>query len=126
MRRGVALTVAAAATTALAVLHALFGLSNFGLAADDDETLSVPLGEGILAFVAAISLAGAAAWLARRRVRRASLIALAGTAPLPIFFAFTVPEHSGWQFLFASLVTPFVSGATALACRRRDRERADA
>ena len=126
MGHRVRLTVAAAATAGLAIFHALFGLSNFGLAADDDEALSVPLGEGILAFVAAIALAAAAAWLARRRVCRASLIALAGTAPLPIFFAFTVPEHSGWQFLFASLVTPLVSGAIALACRRRNRERADA
>ena len=99
----------------LAAFHLVFALTNFGLAAEDDTVLSAPLGEGVLAVVAAVALAAAAALLAKRRLYRAAVVALAGTAPLPVFFAFTVPEHSDPISLFLSLLVP--GAATALAAR---------
>ena len=111
--------VAGTLVAVLAAAHALFAASNFGLSQDEDDVLSVPLGEGILALVAALALALAALLLFRRRLFNASIVALAGTIPLPIFFAFTVPEHSGWIFLFASMVIPAVAAATAFLARQR-------
>jgi hypothetical protein len=112
-------TAAAGLVASVAAFHLVFALANFGLAGEEGEGLTVPLLEGVFSFIAAISLVGTAAWLVRRNLFRASVVALAGTAPLPIFFAFTVPEHSGWPFLFGSLVLPVVSGVTAFGSGRR-------
>ena len=71
-----------------------------------------------LLVVAALALAASAWLLATRRLLRASPVVLAGTVPLPIFFAFTVPEHSDPQFLLASLVVPAPAGAAVVAARR--------
>ena len=110
--------LAAISAAAVAAFHLLFALVNFGLASEDDAGLSVPLAEGVLSLVASIALATAAVLLFRRQPFRASVVALAGTSPLPVFFAFTVPEHSDWQFLFASLVVPAVAGVTAVGAAR--------
>jgi len=117
VRRGLTIVVGVL-TGVLAAGHLLFALANFGLAKDDEAVFSVPLGEGIVSLVAALALAVATLLLCRRRVFAASLAALSGTLPLPVFFAFTVPEHSGWVFLFASLVIPGMSAIAALAARR--------
>ena len=109
--------LAAALVGAVAAFHLLFALANFGLAGEE-AGLSVPLAEGVLSLLAAVALAAAAVLLFRRQLFRASVVALAGTLPLPVFFAFTVPEHSGWQFLFGSLVVPAVAGVTALGAAR--------
>ena len=108
-----AFTVAALVVAALAAGHMLFALANFGLADEEENGFSVALGEGVLSLLAAVALAAAAVLLFRRSLFRASAVALCGTAPLAIFFAFTVPEHSAWFFLFASLVVPVLSGVTA-------------
>ena len=97
---------AAVVVAALGASHAMFALANFGLAADEQEPLSVPLGEGLLALVAAVALVGAAVWLVRRSLFQASVLALAGTAPLAVFFAFTVPEHSGWGLSLIHISEP--------------------
>lgn len=112
--RGPIVVILAAAVTAVAAFHLLFALANFGLATEEEEALSVPLIEGLLSLLAAIGLAAAAVVLLKRGVFGASVVALAATAPLPIFFAFTVPRHSDWPFLFASLVLPLLSGAVVL------------
>ncbi|MDQ3669584.1 MAG: hypothetical protein M3377_04790 [Actinomycetota bacterium] len=112
-------TAAAGVTALVAAFHLLFALANFELAGEDDEGLIVPLLEGVFSFIAATSLVVAAVYLLRRSLFRASVVVLAGTVPLPIFFAFTVPEHSGWPFLFASFVLPVVSGVTAVGSGRR-------
>ena len=117
MRRSL-LVVAAVVIAGLAAFHLVFALTNFGLAAEDEAALSAALGEGVLALVAALALAAAAWFLATRRVARAAVVALAGTVPLPIFFAFTVTEHSDPQFLVASLVVPAVAAVTVVAARR--------
>jgi hypothetical protein len=105
----------------VAALHLLLALANFGLASEEEAALSVPLVEGALSLVAAIALAAAAVLLFRGRLFRGCVVALAGTASLPILFAFTVPEHSDRLFLFASLVVPLLSAATAFVSGRRRR-----
>ena len=119
MKRRLALVVAAVSVAVLAAGHLFFALANFGLASEEETRVSVPLVEGIFSLAAAIALGTAALLLFRRSVFRASVVALCGTAPLVILFAFTVPEHSDWFFLFASLVIPGLAGATALASSRR-------
>ncbi len=110
------------AIAAIAIAYLLFALANFGLAREEHLLLSVPLGEGALSLVAAVALGTAAVLAFKRSVFRASAVAFSGTAPLVIFFALTVPEHSDWSFLFASLVVPLFTGATAaLSGRRRSR-----
>ena len=121
MRTRISFLLAAAFSAAVATFHLLFALANFGLASEEDAAFSVPLAEGALSLVGAVALAAAAVMLFRRRLCRASVVALAGTSPLPIFFAFTVPKHSGWQFLFGSLVVPAVAGVTAVGTARRRR-----
>lgn len=116
--RGPIVVMLSAAVTALSAFHLLFALTNFGLATEEEEAMSVPLIEGVLSLLAAIGLAAAAVVLFKRGVLGASVVALVATAPLPIFFAFTVPKHSDWLFLFASLVVPLLSGATVLGTRR--------
>ena len=120
MRIRIIFILAAAFAAAVAAFHLLFAFANFGLAGEEEAARAVPLAEGALSLVAAIALAVAALLLSRRQLFRASVVALAGTSPLPIFFAFTVPEHSGWPFLFGSLVVPAVSGVTAAAAGRGD------
>jgi hypothetical protein len=109
---------AAAVVAACALFHFAFALANFGLAADDEPLLTVPLGEGVLAALAAVALAVGAILLAKRRIEPAAWVALAGTAPLAVFFAFTVPEYSDPIFLFVSLVIPALAATTAAAARR--------
>jgi len=101
----------------LAAAHLLFAGSNFGLAEEEEGFFSVPQVEGILSLLAGISLVVASILLFLGRLFKASAVALAGTIPLPVFFAFTVPEHSGWIFLFASLVLPGIAAATLYAAR---------
>ena len=121
MRTRIIFLLAAAFSAAVAAFHLLFALANFGLDSEEEAGPSVPRAEGALSLVASIALAAAAVLLFRRRLFRASVVALAGTSPLPIFFAFTVPEHSGWPFLFGSLVVPAVAGLTAVRAVRRRR-----
>ncbi|MBW3592893.1 MAG: hypothetical protein KY396_04290 [Actinobacteria bacterium] len=122
MRARLAFTVAGVGVATVATAYLLFALANFGLAREEHSRVSVPLGEGALSLVAAVALGAAAVLVFKRCLFRASAVAALGTAPLAIFFALTVPEHSDWSFLFASLVVPLFTGATAaLSSRRRSR-----
>ncbi len=114
---------AAAFAAALATAHLAFALGNFGLAREERAAVSVPLAEGVLSLVAAVALGVAAVSLVRRQLLRAGIVAFAGTFPLPIFFAFTVPKYSDPLFFFASLVVPVAAGVTAAAAAIVDERR---
>ena len=78
--------------------HLLFAAANFRFG-------GLAVGEGACAALAGLTLLASSA-VAWRSWLRAARLVLAGTLPLALWFALTVPEHSDWVFLPQALVAP--------------------
>ncbi len=85
-------------TGVIGILHLLFAVANFRFG-------GLAIAEGACSALAGTTLLASAIVIRRSRLRAARLI-LIGTLPLTFWFAFTVPEHSDWVFLYLSLIVP--------------------
>ncbi len=85
-------------TGVVGFIHLLFAFANFQLG-------GLAVAEGGFSALAGITLIASIVLFRRSRLQ-AALIILGGTIPLALWFAFTVPEHSDWIFLYLSLIVP--------------------